>query len=154
MRNLSTTGALIEGAALPEAGAEVILRRGALETPATTAWSQAGKAGLAFAGPVDVSHWLPAKDGKRQTQVDQIAFGIKHAVRAVAPVAVKVIDRVTPTVTVLTELAELRAQLTLLGDQLAGDNFVLSHHPEVQVLDAAGQRIGRIIEALGTGTLS
>jgi hypothetical protein len=52
---------------------------------------------------------------------------------------------------ILAELAELQAQLARLGDQLAGDAFVLAHHPEVQNLDAAGQRVGRIMEALRTG---
>lgn len=64
VRNMSTTGALVEGAALPAAGTAIILRRGALEAPATTAWSEAGKAGLAFAGPLEVSEWLPAKEVK------------------------------------------------------------------------------------------
>jgi len=148
VRNMSATGALIEGASLPEAGATAILRRGALEAPATTAWSEAGKAGLAFAGPVEVSNWLPAKDGKRQTQVDQIAFGMKHAARTVAPVVVPMVEQASPMIAVLAELTGLQAQLGQLGDQLAGDAFVLVNHPEVQLLDAAGQRIGRIIKAL------
>ncbi len=148
VRNMSATGALIEGASLPEAGATVILRRGALEAPATTAWSKTGKGGLAFVGPVDISDWLPNKDGKRQTQVDQIAFGLKHAVQAVAPAVVPVIKREASMMAVVAELAGVQAQLGELGDQLAGDAFVLVHHPEVQLLDAAGQRIGRIIEAL------
>ncbi len=148
VRNMSTTGALIEGASLPGAGAAAILRRGALEAPATAAWSETGKAGLTFAGPVDVSDWLPAKDGKRQTQVDQIAFGLKHAVLTAAPVVVPVMEQVKPTIAVQADLAELQAQLGPLGDQLAGDAFVLAHHPEVQILDSAGQRVGRIITAL------
>ncbi len=148
VRNMSATGALIEGASLPETGATAILRRGALEVPATAAWSKAGKGGLAFVGSVDVSDWLPAKDGKRQTQVDQIAFGMKHAVPTAAPAVVPVIAPVRPTIAVLAELAELQAQLGELGDRLAGDAFVLAHHPEVQILDAAGQRVGRIITAL------
>jgi hypothetical protein len=151
VRNMSTTGALIEGAALPAAGAAIILRRGALEAPATTAWSEAGKAGLAFHGAIEVSDWLPATAGKKQTQVDQIAFGLKHAAQPAAPVAaIPVVQRVTSTMAILAELAALQAQLVQLGDQLAGDSFVLAHHPEVQNLDAAGQRVGRIIEALRT----
>jgi hypothetical protein len=151
VRNMSTTGALIEGAALPAAGAAIILRRGALEAPAMTVWSEPGKAGLSFDGPVEVSDWLPAKEGKRQTQIDQVAFGLKHAVETVAPAAVPAIERATSTMAILAELAELQAQLARLGDQLAGDAFVLAHHPEVQNLDAAGQRVGRIMEALRTG---
>jgi hypothetical protein len=148
---MSTTGALIEGAALPAAGAAIILRRGALEAPATTVWSEPGKAGLAFDGRVEVSDWLPATAGKKQTQIDQIAFGLKHAAQTVAPAAVPTMERATPTMAILAELAELQAQLGRLGDQLASDAFVLAHHPEVQNLDAAGQRVGRIMEALRSG---
>ena len=57
-------------------------------------------------------------------------------------------ERATPVMAVLAELAELQAQLGRLGDQLAEDVFVLTHHPEVQNLDAATQRIGRIIQTL------
>ncbi len=151
VRNMSTTGALIEGAAMPAAGAAIILRRGALEAPATTAWSEAGKAGLAFEGPVEVSEWLPAKEGQRQTQIDKVAFGLKHIAQTVAPAPVPLVERAAPTMAVLAELAALQAQIGQLGDQLAGDAFVLAHHPEVQNLDAAGQRVGRIMEALRTG---
>jgi len=148
VRNMSATGALIEGASMPEIGATAILRRGALEAPATTAWSEVGKAGLAFDGPVEVSDWLPAKDGKRQTQVDQIAFGMKHATRTSAPVIVPVVQQAAPMIAIVADLAGLQAQLGQLGDQLAGDALVLVNHPQVQLLDAAGQRIGRIIKAL------
>ena len=148
VRNMSTTGALIEGASLPKTGTEVILRRGALEAPATTAWSKAGRAGLTFAGPVDASYWLAAKEGQRATQVEQIASGPKLAALAVAPVVVPAVERASSMMAVVAELAGLQAQLGQLGDQLAGDAFVLVHHPEVQLLDAVGQRIGKIIEAL------
>jgi len=150
VRNMSATGALIEGASLPEPGIPVILRRGALEASGTAAWSKAGKAGLTFGGAVEVSDWLPVKEGKRQTQVDQIAFGMKHSARPGALVAVPVFKPASPMVAVVAELTGLQAQLGKLGDQLAGDAFVLVNHPEVQLLDAAGQRIGKIIEALQT----
>ncbi len=85
-----------------------------------------------------------------KTQVDQIAFGLKHAVQAVAPAVVPVVKQEPSMMAIVVELSELQAQLGELGDQLAGDAFVLVHHPEVQFLDAAGQRIGRIIKALQT----
>ncbi len=109
---------------------------------------------MSFAGPVNVPDWLPANYGKRQAQVDQIAFGMKHAVQSATPVVLPAIERETPTMAVLAELAELQAQLGQLGDQLAGDAFVLAHHPEVQILDAAGQQVGRIIKALQNGPSS
>ena len=150
VRNMSDTGALIEGASLPEAGATVILRRGALEASATAAWSRSGKAGLTFGGPVDLAEWLPTKEAKRQTQVDQIAFGLKNAGRKVACGVDPLFRPASSILAIVAELGDLQAQLGQLGDQLSGDVFVLVNHPEVQMLDAAGQRIGRIIAALST----
>ena len=154
VRNMSDTGALIEGASLPEAGAKVILRRGALEAPATTAWSRSGKSGLTFSGPVDLTEWLPTKEAKRQSQVDQIAFGLKHAGRKVACGGDLLLEPKSSMLAIVADLTELQAQLGRLGDQLSGDAFVLVNHPEVQALDAAGQQIGRIIAALSTEPVS
>jgi len=48
VRDLSATGAMIEGAKIPAAGTDVILRRGALELFATVAWVKGNRGGLHF----------------------------------------------------------------------------------------------------------
>ena len=149
VRNLSATGALVEGADLPPAGTAIVLRRGALEAVGSLVWSAAGKAGLSFREPVAVSCWLPSKEVKRQTQVDQVAFELKKAARAFDPAPAPVARQPALTMTeVVDDLTALGSELERLGDQLADDASVLARHPEVQLLDAAGQRIGRIIAAL------
>lgn len=147
VRNLSATGALVEGAVLPPPGSTVVLRRGALEAAGTAVWSDGGKAGLAFSGLLEVSEWLPTKEAKPQTRVDQIAFGLKQA-RAAGLAAVRAAEEGPSLAALALELAAVHAQLGTLGDQLALDAFVLANHPEIQLLDAAGQRIGRIAAAL------
>ena len=52
LRDLSATGAKVEGAALPPAGKDVILKRGRFEAFATIAWSNGSSAGLAFDEPL------------------------------------------------------------------------------------------------------
>jgi len=52
--DLSLTGALIEGADLPPAGAAVTLTHGTLQMPAAVAWSDGGRAGLRFDRPLPV----------------------------------------------------------------------------------------------------
>ena len=152
VRNLSASGALVEGAALPPAGTAVILRRGALEAYGKTVWFMPGKAGLLFNGSLDVAAWLPVKDAKRQTEIDRIAFGHTHAARpadevvaapAVAPISIVPLS-------VVAELLALRADIDRLGNKLADDEIMLANHPEVHFLNAAGQRIGRIVETLRT----
>lgn len=150
VRNMSATGALVEGADLPPMGSTIILRRGALEAAGTAVWSESGKAGLAFGEPVTVSAWLPSKETKRQTQIDEIAFTMKQAARSVDAVLVPVRDDEQSVAAAVDELVAVQAQLGRLGDQLALDAGLLEKHPEVQLLDVAGQRIGRIVDTLRT----
>ena len=154
VRNLSASGALVEGAGLPPDGSAIVLRRGTLEAVGSVAWVGLGKAGLAFSEPVAVAGWLPTKEAKRQTQIDQIAFEVKQATRVAAAIALPVIDGGAMSMTaVVAELAALRTDLVRLGDKLADDAVLMAGHPEVQFLDAAGQRIDKIIDALRTAPL-
>src|SRR5688572_10897355 len=57
IRNLSETGALIEGSALPEKGAALILRRASFQIGATIAWSGGGRCGIHFDRPISVPQW-------------------------------------------------------------------------------------------------
>jgi hypothetical protein len=52
LRNISATGAMIEGARIPPAGTDILLRRGALELFATIVWAKDGQAGLEFDEPL------------------------------------------------------------------------------------------------------
>ncbi len=149
VRNLSKTGALIEGADLPPVGTEIILRRASLEAAGTAVWSEAGRAGLAFRWPVAVSAWLPAREPSRQMQVDRMAFEVRQS--ACAPDAtplVPVNDAITSLTAVVAELTALQAGLAQLADTLSHDMILVATHPEIQFLDAAGQRIGKVINTL------
>ena len=148
VRNMSATGALVEGVDLPPPGSAVILRRGALEAAGTAGWAEAGKAGLTFGEPVTVSAWLPTKETKRQTQIDEIAFTMKQAARSDHVAVDPTLGSDQSMATTIAELIAVQAQLGRLGDKLALDMVVLTTHPEVQLLDVAAQRIGRIVETI------
>lgn len=148
VRNMSESGALVEGANLPSRGSPIIMRRGALEVEGRAVWSSTGKAGLTFDQPLTVSAWLPTREAKRQTQIDEVAFALKHAARAVDHALAPARDDDRSLAMAIADLGALQAQLGRLGDQLALDGDLLVKHPEVQLLDVAGQRIGRIIATL------
>ena len=148
VRNLSHSGALVEGADLPAAGSVITLRRGPLEAGGAVVWAEAGRAGLSFRAPVAVSDWLPTKEAARQARVDQIAFGLKQAARPGAALRVGTDPVFMSADAALADLMRLQAELAHLGDLLAQDEAIVSAHPEVQLLDAAGQRIAKIVEAL------
>ncbi len=147
VRNLSATGALIEAAELPPVGSEVMLRRALLEAPGTVAWMESGRAGLRLSGPIDVSAWLPTKE--RQSQVDCMAFNIKQGIASAttAPIAV-VSERTMSMINIAAELASLQEQLGRLGDALSRNRHLVADCPELQVLDLAGQRIGKIVDVI------
>jgi hypothetical protein len=68
LRDLSQKGALIEGEAVPPAGAEVLFSRGSMSVPARVAWSAANRAGLEFAYMIDEGDVLVQL---RRTTIDQ-----------------------------------------------------------------------------------
>jgi hypothetical protein len=59
LRNISATGAMIEGDRIPPAGTDVLLRRGALELFATIVWIREKQAGLEFEAPLtEAELWM------------------------------------------------------------------------------------------------
>jgi hypothetical protein len=57
IRNLSETGAMLEGAGLPDAGMKLVLVRGDLHVAAVVAWAAGGRRGVMFEGPTPVHEW-------------------------------------------------------------------------------------------------
>lgn len=53
MRNLSSNGALVEGADLPVEGSELLFRKGDLAIKGRVVWTSERYAGIAFARPLD-----------------------------------------------------------------------------------------------------
>ena len=62
IRNISASGALVEGAAVA-AAARVELVRGRLRAKALVSWSGQGRCGLKFSGRIDVQQWRLASAG-------------------------------------------------------------------------------------------
>ncbi len=59
VRNISATGAMIEGDRIPPAGTDILLRRGALELFATIVWNRDKQAGLEFEAPLtEAELWM------------------------------------------------------------------------------------------------
>ena len=59
LRNISATGAMIEGDRIPPAGTDILLRRGALELFATIVWTRDKQAGLEFEAPLtEAELWM------------------------------------------------------------------------------------------------
>ena len=157
IRNLSESGALIEGAGLPEAGLPIILVRGELQVAATVAWAVGSRRGVRFAGPTPVNEWTGGKPkpidctGLRdQRRVDAIQADARahpvtgRALRsaeppATHPVAADLDNRLAD------ELGYVQRLLEGLGDELIADLLLIQRHGKsLQSLDLVGQILGHV----------
>lgn len=151
VRNVAEFGALIEAESLPPAGTQVRLRRAKLDVPASIAWLESGRAGLAFSKPVPVSDWLPGKPANsRQPFLDVVMQQIREG-QAESSTVYKV-D--LPASGVSTDdLRRLLAEIQSLAEDLAADPAIVTRHAvKLQALDLAAQLIGKLIASPESGT--
>lgn len=140
IRNMSPSGALIEGRGLPEPGSEVMLRRGSLEALAAIVWRTDQKAGLAFRSFVDIGSWM-GRVARPQDRVDAMV----REVRSDGPCQSSTAPSQSPLAAAIdAELSALEAELAALEELLTQDVILVATRPEVQLLDVARQRVSRI----------
>jgi hypothetical protein len=138
IRNMSASGALIEGASLPQAGESITLRRGDKAIAARIVWSEHGRAGLRFAGRATVRDWLPSAQSGQQ-DVDEAFQAVKSG---------EVVERmIAPTIGPFTssDLRQLARAIDALADDLADDAaFISRHGTKLQALDVASQTLRKL----------
>jgi hypothetical protein len=146
IRNISATGALIEGAVIPGTGSLVQLVRGGLIVHALVAWSAERRCGLKFSGSIDVHQWRAAPTNGEQHRVDEVVRLVKAgAVPLPVPPLSHTSARSESGVSAAALSADLRnvsELLDKLGETLSGDLQVVARHgPALQNLDIAMQVI-------------
>lgn len=153
VRNLSTSGALVDGGALPPAGADVNLLRGSLGISGKVVWSENGRCGVMFAERVRVKDWL-AKGGVHQDQnrTDKLIAQIRKGEAAVPQLRPQPRKRFGLGIIegrLADEIAYVIRLLESLGDDLANDRLLVARHAaSVQGIDLAGQILGHVARVL------
>lgn len=161
IRNLSETGALLEGAALPKVGEHLVLCRLQLKIGGTVTWSAKSRCGVKFDGMISVAGWrvgtwiapVPT-DG--QSRVDAIQAAVRsgtldasHYGSAIEqqPGAIEVdLD-----VRIADELADIRRMLEVINDRLSGDPVIVEHHHQsLQNIDTAVQILNHLTTILSS----
>lgn len=156
IRNLSETGAALEGAALPHVGASFTLRRLDISIGGTVMWIAGGRCGVQFEGRTCVPDWIsgtrsPLSGNRDQTRVDTIQAAIRTgsgfvptpAAPQPAPLQADLDSRLSQ------ELAFVRRLLEQLGEELSDEPAVLARHMRaLQSFDLAGQILGHIANIL------
>jgi hypothetical protein len=160
IRNLSETGALIDGAALPDVGTGLTLRRLEIEIGATVVWRFAGRCGIRFAGKVSVDDWAI---GKRRTSLmfDRSQAGVDARQAAIRSGAALPVDAGAAAVAppradlldgrIAEELANIRCTLDSVGEALSDDDVILQRHGDaLQQIDIACQMLAELGAILGS----
>lgn len=157
IRNLSETGALIEGVDLPGPGARILLKRGDTRVPATIMWATGIRRGVDFGQSVALRRWstsiqLPA-GGQDRVDAIQEALRAGATIEPAAPIAPGPqgaealegkLDR-----RIAEELEYVQRLVADLGDQLVADWQVVHRHgASLQNIDLAGQILGQIAKIL------
>jgi hypothetical protein len=161
LRNLSVSGAMLEGSTLPDPGMKLILQRSEIRIGATVVWRMQGRCGVSFDDvTTSVEEWVagtraPSFNGQQgQARVDAIQSTVRSGglLPADAPVASRAeLSTAELDARVVEEIVYVRRLLEALGEEVADDPIVLQRHMlALQNLDRASQlleHIGAILSA-------
>lgn len=146
LRNMSPTGALVEGSFLRDVGTLVRLKRGSLQATASVIWVDGRKAGITFDSPLFVADWMSRETSSHQHRVDEVVRKFKdHADTASCAESTPWIAQ---RVSIESELKSILDELARLGNALVGDLILVATHPEIQVIDILVQRLEGILRLL------
>lgn len=156
IRNLSQSGAMLDGAALPRPGTRLLLRRAQIEVAAQVVWQNDGRCGITFDQcAVTVDEWVAGKrtaaspfDTPRgQARVDAIQGAVRSgAALPVEPAGAGADPSLAELESrIVQEIFYVRHLLDSLGEELVDDPVVLREHMEaLQNLDRASQVLGHL----------
>jgi hypothetical protein len=154
IRNISATGALVEGGTVPGQGSLVQLVRGGLIVHGLVAWTAEGRCGLKFSGSVDVRKWRAVPGNAEQHRVDEVVRLVKAgAVPLPLPPLAHQLDQAeldAPATDLSGDLKRVSVLLESLGATLSGDPDVVERHgAALQSLDIAVQVLAAVDGILG-----
>jgi hypothetical protein len=154
IRNLSEKGAMVDGGALPEPGAALVLQRLEVEMRGVVVWRAEGRCGIQFEGAASVDEWVAGRRapaaifGHGQSRVDQIQAAVRSGREiadedtAVAPPPELITD---VEARVADELDHVQRLLDEVAGDLIGDAALLQGHSEaLQRFDNACQILNQL----------
>lgn len=151
VRNISETGALLEGETLPELGSRLRLQRGECQAEGEVIWARAGRCGIRFDEPIVVSQWA----GVQIPSAGQVhAAG---ALRGEPPLPVSLLARPAPGPEceaqlprrIAEELAYVQRLIGNIAREMAANPQVIHRHARAfQDFDLASRMLGHLARVL------
>ena len=114
IRNLSTQGALLEGADLPAEGTIVQIKRGSLSAAGDIAWSRDQHCGLRFAAVIEVASWIDRAGPIGQQRIDAAIANYRR--KPDRPVSFAVLQTVMPR----ADLESLSSDILQICERMVG----------------------------------
>ncbi len=149
LRDLSASGARVEGATLPAIGATATIRRGSLHASGTIVWRDRKGGGLHFESPLALDEWMPKQASRDQTAVDDMVELVRSGRAEVLPLSPPKVFRDILPQRLAEELAYVGRLLESLGDDLSAETLIVMRHAEkLQNLDIASQILGHVAALL------
>lgn len=141
IRNLSSTGALIDGTVIPIPSTRIRLSRGGLTIVGQVIWQKGTLAGVRFDSRASVAEWLPKGSAAvPQEQVDLMAQKIRAAPSGLPVSAEPQTQHVSAS-----EITRVKCLLEALSEELADEiDLVTRVGSRLQSLDVAAQILGRL----------
>lgn len=149
IRDLSVSGARLEGPAFPPVGSRLTLRRQEVRIEGTVRWIAGPRCGLAFDGQVSVQDWVSGKSSGSpafaQAEVDRLQAAVRSGTAPAAPAAAQCFDRSGLDTRLAQEIAYVQRLLEAVSAELVRDaNIVARHGRALQGFDLADQILGHL----------
>ena len=156
IRNLSETGAALEGELLPAAGTAIILRRLDLAVSGVVIWTSDERCGVHFDSPTCVGDWVTGHRGTSEPLADQTRVDLIQATARTgsgSPGAAAASPTLGAAPELDTRIAEeiglVRALLEQLGDELTDEPVLIARHATaLQSFDRANQILAHVANVL------
>lgn len=147
VRNLSSTGALIEARKMLDNEDMVTLVRGSLRAVGSLVWRDGRRGGISFVHPIDLSAWVPGPSGRGQLRVDRIIAESRthEAVARTKPDVTPTLSQSNLMHRIGEELAFASRRLQALSGDLAEDPAVIFRYgAQLQDLEITTQVLGHL----------
>lgn len=153
LRDLSESGARIEGVSLPAIGKTAQISRGSLQMAGTIVWREGKACGVRFDDPLVLDQWLPTQAARDQSIVDVMIADVRSGQPHLPHHPPEPIP-IEPASGLLSrrlaeELAYVARLLDSLGEDLCGEPLlVMRHADKLQNLDISAQILGHVATVL------
>lgn len=87
IRDISASGARVDGGNLPEPGTAIEIIRADKTLTGQTIWKQQNRCGIRFDTEIDLAQWTPTKSSQKQANVDEAIASIRGAQPQQVPAA-------------------------------------------------------------------